>query len=838
MKTSVYLNRNNGLDLIHSFLTHCGSIHIFIMKKTTLFLLSLMATILQMAGQCTSAIEITTYTPAYCDDQFGILTVTPTVNCPEAVSMKIKWKKNGILVNQYNTTDFIAPITVLINSTLYTGAPTTSICCEIYLFDSNNVEISTATACQEDVFIPTPMGFSFDECEGTNGCFTLHSSAAASVFTIEILNESIPPSTVSPGEFYCFPYAGEFDLVVTNQDGCTMDAFFIITEAMVDSLHDVKGHLFYDADANGYWSLWTETTVPSVGFITLVELNLTTPVQPYGYFVFNDIPEGDYTYTFTDPDHLWILSTDNIYTHNSSSCDRVHIGAIPDFDYMNQASYPSNLWSNNAIHCENGFSPGLWLSNAGNLPLNGTITMTFDTLLVPEYLSGAEPYDSYANGSMVWNIENMLTSDSRFYQCHIQGPGFSHFNEIFDFEINMVLYDNLNEVFLDTTWYLHPQVICSFDPNDKAATPEGYAEPHYILAEDEIEYKIRFQNTGNAPANNVEIIDSLDVSHLDLNTFEVILSSHEMNTIVDPDGVVHFQFDNINLPDSVSDEPGSHGFVVYRIKPNANIQGGDEVNNTAYIYFDSNPAIVTNTTYHTIYDCAWMQGLPEGDIFCEGEIIIGSWDTTYVDTYAWTLDGVAMNATADYVDLSNLQNGIYTLGLTTTNPLCSHSSEMVVSINANPTATIEYDINTGTISGSGNLEYHWYINGELSGISGNEWNAFQFASIGDNIQALVLNQANCTTWTNTITVTTGIEETDQQFISLFPNPLTENSTLKLSEGIWHIQLYNSMGQKTREWSNVRRSMLIQSEALSNGTYFLKAIHQNGNVKSVMIEVRK
>jgi hypothetical protein len=554
------------------------------------------------------------------------------------------------------------------------------------------------------------MGFSLDECESTNGCFTISASGTASLFTVEILNNSIPPYTIAPGEFYCFPSSGQFDVQVSNENGCAINSIFSITETMVDSLHDAKGHVFHDADANGYGSLWTETSAPSVGFVTLVELNLTTPVQPYGYFVFYDIPEGDYTYTFIDPDHLWILSTDITYIHNSSSCDRVNIGAMPDFDYMNQASYPSNLWSNNAIHCENGFSPGLWLSNAGNLPLNGTITMTFDTLLVPEYLSGAEPYDSYASGSMVWNVDNLLTSNSRFYQCHIQGPGFSYFNETFDFEINMVLYDNQNEIFLDTTWHLHPQVICSFDPNDKAATPEGYAEPHYILAEDEIEYKIRFQNTGNAPASNVEILDSLDVSHLNLNTLEVILSSHEMNTIVDPDGVVHFQFDNINVPDSVSDEPGSHGFVVYRIRTLSDVQGGDEINNTAYIYFDSNPAIVTNTTYHTIYDCEWMQGLPEGDIFCEGAITIGSWDSTYVDTYEWALDGAPLNTNANYVDLIDLAPGNYTLGLTTTNPLCSNSSEMSVTVNSNPVATIVFDNNTGIISGPDNLQYVWYIN--------------------------------------------------------------------------------------------------------------------------------
>jgi hypothetical protein len=57
-----------------------------------------------------------------------------------------------------------------------------------------------------------------------------------------------------------------------------------------------------------------------------------------------------------------------------------------------------------------------------------------------------------------------------------------------------------------------------------------------------------------------------------------------------------FHFPNIQLPDSLSDPEGSKGFVQYRIEPIAGLPMGTDINNTAYIYFDYNPAIVTNTT--------------------------------------------------------------------------------------------------------------------------------------------------------------------------------------------------------------------------------------------------
>ena len=52
------------------------------------------------------------------------------------------------------------------------------------------------------------------------------------------------------------------------------------------------------------------------------------------------------------------------------------------------------------------------------------------------------------------------------------------------------------------------------------------------------------------------------------------------------------------MPDSNANEPASHGYVTYRIIEKTTNGLGDEIENTAHIYFDWNPAIVTNTTYN------------------------------------------------------------------------------------------------------------------------------------------------------------------------------------------------------------------------------------------------
>jgi len=110
---------------------------------------------------------------------------------------------------------------------------------------------------------------------------------------------------------------------------------------------------------------------------------------------------------------------------------------------------------------------------------------------------------------------------------------------------------------------------------------------------------VRFQNTGNDTAFNVVIIDTLSAS-LDLNTFEVIASSHPVQTELKPNGIVTFRFHNILLPDSNVNEPASHGFVRYTVHALPGLPANTVITNTAHIFFDLNEAVAPNTTTNTM----------------------------------------------------------------------------------------------------------------------------------------------------------------------------------------------------------------------------------------------
>jgi uncharacterized repeat protein (TIGR01451 family) len=107
-------------------------------------------------------------------------------------------------------------------------------------------------------------------------------------------------------------------------------------------------------------------------------------------------------------------------------------------------------------------------------------------------------------------------------------------------------------------------------------------------------YTIHFQNTGNAPAFNIRLRDTLD-NNLDLSTFEMLGYSHPALVSIN-ENVLTVRFNNIMLPDSTTDYQGSMGYFQYRIKPLSNLPLGTQIENTAYIYFDYNAPIVTNTT--------------------------------------------------------------------------------------------------------------------------------------------------------------------------------------------------------------------------------------------------
>jgi uncharacterized repeat protein (TIGR01451 family) len=144
------------------------------------------------------------------------------------------------------------------------------------------------------------------------------------------------------------------------------------------------------------------------------------------------------------------------------------------------------------------------------------------------------------------------------------------------------------------------EVIAAYDPNDKNGYPLGHGPEHNIYPGTELEYRVRFQNTGNDTAFLVVIKDTIDTEVLDLTTLRPGASSHPYTWDIEEESTLVFTFENILLPDSMTNELGSQGFVDFKIQHQPNLPLGTQIKNRAGIYFDINPPIMTNTSLHTL----------------------------------------------------------------------------------------------------------------------------------------------------------------------------------------------------------------------------------------------
>lgn len=141
---------------------------------------------------------------------------------------------------------------------------------------------------------------------------------------------------------------------------------------------------------------------------------------------------------------------------------------------------------------------------------------------------------------------------------------------------------------------------CSYDPNVKTVAPKGCGPQGFVPRGQELTYTVQFQNIGGGPASLVRVRDRLD-DDLDLSTLKVIAASHANHFQINGRELL-WTFPNINLASAAVDEPRSHGYVKYRVRPFAAAPAGTVITNSAKIYFDANAPITTSITTNTLTD--------------------------------------------------------------------------------------------------------------------------------------------------------------------------------------------------------------------------------------------
>ena len=140
-----------------------------------------------------------------------------------------------------------------------------------------------------------------------------------------------------------------------------------------------------------------------------------------------------------------------------------------------------------------------------------------------------------------------------------------------------------------------PQVVVgAYDPNNKLVNRERVAQWG-----GELQYQINFQNLGTDTATRVVVVDTLPAEVFP-GTFRLLASSDNVEVQLH-NRLIHFVFDKINLPDSATAGDESKGFVQFAITMQDQLNSTDTIKNRAHIFFDFQPAVITNyarTYYH------------------------------------------------------------------------------------------------------------------------------------------------------------------------------------------------------------------------------------------------
>jgi uncharacterized repeat protein (TIGR01451 family) len=617
-----------------------------------------------------------------------------------------------------------------------------------------------------------------------------------------------------------------------NPLACNFDEYADCDNGLCEFESGLFGNVFFDSNQSGTMN----SNEPGVGnvLVHIMPEDVFVFTDSEGYFEFSGIADGLHNLEIIENNAVWEVNLSNLSGLETPRCNGVNVALVSD-EYVLNAN-ASFYFMNTPILCVSGFNPALTVTNNGTLPLNGTLTLTCDPLFTFYEIPGSSYVapDIITPGVIVWNVTDLQEFESAVYGIHVNGPGTDYVGQYFEFSLILSLYDDQGNLFYLNDWTTNSPVTCAYDPNDKTVVSETYNEEfQFVGMNDPIEYRIRFQNTGNMAAENVLISDTLDLEYLDINTFEPQSSSHNMMTELNSDGSIKFVFNNILLPDSASNEAGSHGFVVYRISPREDVQHMDLIENTSHIFFDDNPPIITNTTKNYIFDCNSLTGILSNDSFCVGDVGYFNAEQSYIDQYTWTFDDTV--AGTDPILAQALNDvGTFNVSVTISNPLCSLTDDVEITVNALPETDITQ--NGAVFNAPEGTSWQWYQNGEV--IEGATSQTFEATESG-YYEVFVTNEAGCAAFSEEV-MFVHLSELSTNDFALFPNPMLDQASLLFPYGskIEGVVIIDPFGRIVKSWNQPGNNRLtIERSELSPGSYAIRITEQGGGIHTIQLVVQ-
>ncbi|MDG5491748.1 Calx-beta domain-containing protein [Psychroserpens sp. SPM9] len=389
-------------------------------------------------------------------------------------------------------------------------------------------------------------------------------------------NQEVWDNLYNPNQNFQLPQSDGIELkafVDTNSNGIQDSGeinfplghfnYEVNNDGVIHNLY-VSPHYLYESNPNTTYNLnYTVDSDYAGNNTTTSYTNVTVPVG-----------SGITTYNFP----ITVTPYDDLSVNLSSNLN----AAVPGFNYSNYMTFTNN----------------------SNLTVpSGTINFTID-----EALNLINVYDTSQNWYTLNPVNFVTTADGFSYTFSNLEPYETRTLRVLmsvptlptvslgqlvtnSVDIELLSGDILP---LNNTSSLTQTIVGSYDPNDITERHGPEIVHSEFTTNDYLTYTIRFENTGTANAINIRIEDLLD-EQLDESTLKMIGASHDY-TLERVGKSLEWNFFGINLPPSEADDSTvGHGYLTFKIKPFPDYAIGDIIPNTADIYFDFNPAIVTNT---------------------------------------------------------------------------------------------------------------------------------------------------------------------------------------------------------------------------------------------------
>ncbi len=472
----------------------------------------------------------------------------------------------------------------------------TGLCAGVY-----SVEVADSNGCStsDTIFItePAPLSISFTTTDDTCGLCTGSVTAMVTGGTPPYMYYWYPPGGGPWPAVVTGLCAGSYASTIVDSNGCTANDSTIVNLAPGPTCQYgyINGTVYNDINAN-----CNQDTL-EIGLS-----NVLLQANPGPYYATSNasgeysfvIPFGNYTVTqVLQPYYNEICPVAGSYALVLDSINNTLINN--DFaDTISGVQDVSVSMSSTSPRPGFPFNYYINYSSISSVPINGTVSLVVDDTLNFSYASITP--NLISGDTLFWNYTNLQQFETRYLSAVFQVP-----NQVGLLGDTLTACAQVTPIVgdVDSTnnTACNSRVITgSFDPNDKEVEPKGVGSTgDILLSQQELTYTVRFQNTGTAPAVNVVVVDTLS-ANLDVTTLKNVMASHPFTYEVSGQGILTFSFDSIMLPDSNINEAASHGLIQFTIDQNPANNIGTVIENTAEIYFDFNPAVITNTVVNTI----------------------------------------------------------------------------------------------------------------------------------------------------------------------------------------------------------------------------------------------